>query len=115
MQLLAKRLTVLASIPLLQTSRRRLSMEVKTCMIDEQHMRLALQEARRAFDRGEVPIGAVLVQQGRVISTGHNRVEGLSDASAHAEVLCLRSAAMKLGTWRLTNTVRVTTIKLQHP
>ena len=70
-------------------------------------MRLALREAKGAFDGGEVPIGAVLVRDGRVISVGRNRVEDLRDASAHAEMLCVRSAAAKLGGWRLSNTVSI--------
>lgn len=70
---------------------------------DEKYMRLALREARNAFGEGEVPIGAVLVRGGKVISVGRNRVETLHDASAHAEMLCMRAAAAELRSWRLGN------------
>lgn len=64
---------------------------------DEYYMRLALQEARKAYDAGEVPIGAVLVWQDKVIARAHNQVEALSDPTAHAEVLAISSAASALG------------------
>ena len=63
----------------------------------EQYMRLALEEARLAFDAGEVPVGAVLVCDGQVIARAHNRVEADSDATAHAELLCLREGMAKRG------------------
>ena len=61
----------------------------------------ALIEAERARDEGEVPIGAVMVKDGEVIATGHNRKEGTQDPTAHAEMLVIRDAAKKLGRWRL--------------
>lgn len=65
---------------------------------DEQFMRLALDEARRAFDAGEVPVGAVVVSpQGRVLGRGHNMTEQLSDITAHAEMLAITAAAQTLG------------------
>ena len=64
-------------------------------------MRRALREARKAEARGEVPVGAVVVRQEKVIARAHNRPVGLSDPSAHAEVLALRRAAKKLGNYRL--------------
>jgi len=64
-------------------------------------MRRALREAREAEARGEVPVGAVVVLNGKIISRGHNRPLGLSDPSAHAEILALRRAAKKLGNYRL--------------
>ena len=60
---------------------------------DERFMRLALQEARRAAREEEVPVGALLVCQGRVVARAHNRPIHLSDPSAHAEILALRRAA----------------------
>jgi len=64
-------------------------------------MRRALREAQKAELQGEVPVGAVVVQGGKVIARGHNRPLGLSDPSAHAEILALRRAAKKLGNYRL--------------
>lgn len=63
----------------------------------EPYMRLALEEARLAFDAGEVPAGAVLVSGGEVIARAHNLVESSRDATAHAEILCLRAGMAKLG------------------
>lgn len=64
-------------------------------------MALALQQAHAAAARGEVPVGAVLVRAGQVIAAAGNRVEELSDPTAHAEVLALRSAAAAAGSPRL--------------
>ena len=63
----------------------------------EPYMRLALEEAALAFAAGEVPVGAVLVRGGEVVSRAHNLVETLHDATAHAELLCLRDAMQRLG------------------
>ena len=68
---------------------------------DEDWMRLALRQAEKAADAGEVPIGAVIVFEGSVIARSCNQVETLKDATAHAEVLALTQAAAKLGRWRL--------------
>lgn len=64
---------------------------------DEKFMRQALNEARRAFEQEEVPIGAVIVAGDRVIGRGHNLVETLRDATAHAEMQALTAAASTLG------------------
>jgi tRNA(adenine34) deaminase len=61
-------------------------------------MREALKEARRAFDEDEVPVGAVIVHEGRVIARGYNQVERLKDPTAHAEMLALTSATNALAT-----------------
>ena len=63
----------------------------------EQYMRLALEEAKLAADCGEVPVGAVLVQNGEVIARAHNLVEQTRDATAHAELLCLHEGMAKHG------------------
>jgi tRNA(adenine34) deaminase len=68
---------------------------------DQEFMKFALAEAQKAYDAGEVPIGAVLVFQNQIISSAYNQVESLKDATAHAEMLCLKKAAEKLGNWRL--------------
>jgi len=64
-------------------------------------MNAAYQEALKAFDEGEVPVGAVIVSDGRIIGRGYNRVEKCSDASAHAEILAIGAAASSLKSWRL--------------
>lgn len=64
---------------------------------DEKFMRQALNEARRAFDEQEIPIGAVVVAGDRIIARGHNQVECLNDATAHAEMVALTSATSALG------------------
>lgn len=69
---------------------------------DHQHyMRLALREAQEALAEGEVPVGAVVVHERRVIGRAHNQVERLRDATAHAEMIALTQAAAALGDWRL--------------
>ena len=69
---------------------------------DDRFLRQALREAQRAFEAGEVPVGAVVVQGDQVIGRGHNQREALHDPTAHAEVLALTAAANHLGDWRLT-------------
>ncbi len=70
-------------------------------MSDTDHMGLALQQARAAAAAGEVPVGAVVVHQGRVIATGRNAPIGAHDPTAHAEIVALRAAAQALGNYRL--------------
>lgn len=71
----------------------------------------ALAEARLASDRGEVPIGAVVVRGGEIIARAHNRREELHDATAHAEVLAIREAGARLGGWRLPGCALYVTIE----
>lgn len=66
-------------------------------MTDEHYMQQALKEARRAFDEGEVPVGAVIVMNDRIIARGYNQVEKLNDCTAHAEMLALTAAFNFLG------------------
>jgi tRNA(adenine34) deaminase len=66
-------------------------------MTDEQYMQLALSEAQEAFDKQEVPIGAVIVLKDKIIARAHNQVELLNDSTAHAEILALTSAFNYLG------------------
>jgi tRNA(adenine34) deaminase len=68
---------------------------------DEFFMDQALREARRAYAVGEVPIGAVVVRDGRVIARARNQVELLKDGTAHAEMLALTAAQQAIGDWRL--------------
>ena len=72
-------------------------------------MRRALDEARRALEHGDTPIGSVVVAGGSIVGSAHNEREGRGDPTAHAEVLALRAAAEAMGTWRLEGaTVYVT-------
>ena len=68
---------------------------------DERFMRMALREAEKAFDEKEIPIGCVIVKDGVVIGKGHNQIEMLKDATAHAEILSIGTAASSLENWRL--------------
>lgn len=74
-------------------------------------MRLALQEAGRALEHDDVPIGAVVVRDGEVIGAGHNERELLEDPSAHAEILALRQAAAALGSWRVLDSTLYVTLE----
>ena len=78
---------------------------------DARNVDLALVEARRAADAGEVPIGAVVVLDGRVIARAHNAPITLRDPTAHAEVLALRAAARETGNYRLERTSVYTTVE----
>lgn len=64
-------------------------------------MEKALIEAKKAYEANEVPVGAVIVRDGRIISDGRNNREESKDATGHAEILAIRKACEKLGTWRL--------------
>ncbi len=72
---------------------------------DERWMSAALDEARHALDEGEIPIGAVVVVDGRVVGKGHNQVEALGDPTAHAEIIAIGAACRSLGVPRLTEGV----------
>ena len=66
-------------------------------------MKIAFHEAQRALEKGEVPVGAVVVFEDKVIGRGHNQTEGLRDATAHAEMIALSAAYNHFGDWRLEN------------
>ncbi|HXE45690.1 MAG TPA: tRNA adenosine(34) deaminase TadA [Conexibacter sp.] len=78
---------------------------------DEYFMRLALREAERAMEHDDVPIGAVVVHEGEVLATGRNERELRQDPTAHAEVLALREAAERLGSWRVLESVLYVTLE----
>lgn len=81
-------------------------------MTDEDFMREALKEAQAAYDIGEVPIGAVLVDEaGQIVARGHNLRETAHDATAHAEMIAIRAACEALGHWRLTGLTLYVTIE----
>lgn len=72
-------------------------------------MKEALKEAKKSFDEGEVPIGAVIVVDGKIISRGRNKREKTQNATAHAEIIAIEKACKKLNSWRLENaTIYVT-------
>jgi tRNA(adenine34) deaminase len=79
---------------------------------DEELMRLALEQARAAAAAGDVPVGAVVVDEaGTVIGRGHNERESAGDPTAHAEVLAIRVAARDRGSWRLEGCTLVVTLE----
>ncbi len=78
---------------------------------DEQYMRKALQEAEAAFDEGEIPIGAVVVCQDRIIARAHNLTETLHDVTAHAEMQAITQAANELGGKYLTDCTLYVTVE----
>ena len=74
-------------------------------------MKLAIEEAKKAYQKQEVPIGAVVVKDGQVISKAHNLKETKKDPTAHAEILAIQKAAKKLNTWRLEDCELYVTIE----
>jgi tRNA(adenine34) deaminase len=78
---------------------------------DEGFMQEALKEAKKGFDAGEVPVGAVLVYRQQIIARAHNRVEELKDASAHAEMLCLKEGFSFFQNWRLLESTLYCTLE----
>jgi tRNA(adenine34) deaminase len=74
-------------------------------------MQKALEEAQKAFDEGEVPVGAVVVMNGKIIARGYNQVEKLKDATAHAEMIALTSAFNFLGSKYLPNATLYVTVE----
>ena len=89
------------------------SANVASSSDDELFMSAALRQAEAAFASGEVPIGAVIVHDGLIVAQAHNRVEELRDASAHAEMLCARTAAAdpRWPSWRLSSTTLYCTVE----
>jgi tRNA(adenine34) deaminase len=70
---------------------------------DDYFMGEALRQAAKAYEKGEVPVGAVIVREGKIIARAFNQVEVLNDATAHAEMLALTQAESAVGDWRLTD------------
>ncbi|HEY7546220.1 MAG TPA: tRNA adenosine(34) deaminase TadA [Blastocatellia bacterium] len=78
---------------------------------DLSFMREAIEEARRAEEEGEVPVGAIVVFESQIIGRGHNRVIQSSDPTAHAEILAMREAALTVKNYRLTGATLYSTIE----
>ena len=74
-------------------------------------MLCALDEAQKAFDEEEVPVGCVIADENKIIATAHNQVEHYKDATCHAEILCLKKAAKVIGDWRLNNLILFSTLE----
>ncbi|MEO6229971.1 MAG: nucleoside deaminase [Ferruginibacter sp.] len=80
-------------------------------MSHEQYMKQALQEAKRAFDEDEVPVGAIIVMHDRIIARGYNQVEKLTDSTAHAEIIALTAAFNYLGSKYLPEATLFVTVQ----
>ncbi len=80
-------------------------------MTDRDYMQLALEQARLAYELGEVPVGAVIVQDGKVIATGYNRREVDKNALSHAEHTAIDNACKALGGWRLPHCTLYVTLE----
>ena len=74
-------------------------------------MRAALHEARRALEEREVPVGCVIVHEGAIVGRGHNQVERLADATAHAEIVAIGAASTALASWRLAECTLYVTLE----
>ena len=75
------------------------------------YMELALREAQLAFEKNEVPVGAVVVFETKIIGRGHNMIESLHDATAHAEIIALSAAFAHFNDWRLENCLLFSTLE----
>ncbi len=80
-------------------------------MNDEEYMRIALKEAQKAFDADEVPVGAIVVMQDKIIAKAHNQVEMLNDSTAHAEIMALTTAYNFLGSKYLPEATLYVTVE----
>ncbi|MDD6352080.1 MAG: tRNA adenosine(34) deaminase TadA [Lachnospiraceae bacterium] len=78
---------------------------------DEHYMKLALKEARKAYDHHEVPIGCVIVHKGKILAKTHNRRNTDKSSLAHAEILAIRKACKKMHDWRLEDCVMYVTLE----
>ncbi|MFN3966547.1 MAG: nucleoside deaminase [Endomicrobiia bacterium] len=75
------------------------------------YIKEAIKEAKKAYKKGEIPVGSLIVKDGRIISRGHNLVETLDDPTAHAEIVAIRYGAKKLKNWRLSGCTLYTTVE----
>lgn len=78
---------------------------------DIKFMKEAIKEAKKAFDKNEVPIGAILVKNNKIIARAHNLKEHKNDVSAHAEILAIKKASKVLKNWRLSDTTLYVTLE----
>ena len=71
--------------------------------MQEKFMKIALKEAKKAYDKEEIPVGAVIVKDGKVVAKAHNLKEQKNDTTKHAEILAIMKACKKISNWRLEN------------
>ena len=71
--------------------------------MQEKYMKLALKEAKKAYDKGEIPVGAIIVKDDKIIAKAHNLKEQKNDTTKHAEILAIQKASKALKSWRLEN------------
>lgn len=69
----------------------------------EKYMKEALKEAKKAYDKLEIPVGAIIVKDGKIIARAHNKKEEKKDTTKHAEIIAIQKASEKLNSWRLTD------------
>ena len=84
---------------------------MKMLNTDEKYMKLAIKQAQKAFDLGEVPIGCVIVYEGKVIGRGYNRRNTDKNTLAHAEITAINKASKKIGDWRLEDCTLYVTLE----
>jgi len=77
----------------------------------EKHMRECLKEAKKAFEKNEIPVGAIIVKNNKVIAKNHNRKEKTKSIFDHAEMLCIKTAIKKSGDWRLNDCLLFVTLE----
>lgn len=80
-------------------------------MKDDYFLKIALKEALIAFNKNEVPVGAVIVKNGKILAKAHNKKEKQNDVLSHAEILAIKKASKKIGDWRLKDCVMYVTLK----
>lgn len=78
---------------------------------DEKYMKIALKEAQKAFNKEEVPVGAIIVKDGLIIAKAHNQKEEKTDTTKHAEIIAIQKASKKLKSWRLADTTMYVTLE----
>ena len=86
-------------------------MDTPTVAVDDEFMALALAEAERCLEHGDVPVGAVVARGGAVVGAGRNERERRQDPTAHAEILALRAAAEAAGSWRVLDATLYVTLE----
>lgn len=73
--------------------------------MNEKYMKIAIQEAKKAYKKGEIPVGCVIVKDNKIISKAHNKKEKTKNCINHAEILCISKACKKIKNWRLDNCI----------
>lgn len=86
-------------------------MNTKLKNLPEKFMTQALKEAQKSYDKDEIPVGAVIVKDGKIIARGHNLKETKNDTTNHAEIIAIQKASKKLKSWRLTGCTMYVTLE----